>query len=131
MLTNIRVLVVGGHPDAREMLTVALEHYGAQVTVVETAPGALGHLDAASRHDLPHVIVADVGEADESGLTMIQTLGRRPRARGGDIPAIAVTPYDHASLNNRVLAAGFRIHLSKPVPPNILAAAVRKLVRTV
>ena len=75
--------------------------------------------------------MADVGEADESGLTMIQTLGRRPRARGGDIPAIAVTPYDHPPLNNRVLAAGFRIHLAKPVAPNILAAAVRKLVRTV
>jgi PAS domain S-box-containing protein len=131
MLAHIRVLVVGGHPDARETLTVALEQYGARVTPIAAATAALGHLDAASRHDLPHVIVCDVGEADESGLTMIQTLGRRPRANGGDIPAIAVTPYDQAPLNNRVLAAGFRIHLSKPVAPNILAAAVRKLVRTV
>ena len=131
MLAHIRVLVVGGHPDAREMLTVALEQYGAHVTVIETATEALGHLDATSRHDLPHVIVSDVGETDESGLTMIQTLGRRSRTRGGDIPAVAVTPYDHPALNNRVLAAGFRMHLAKPVAPNVLAAAVRKLVRTV
>jgi PAS domain S-box-containing protein len=131
MLAHIRVLVVGGHADAREMLTVALEQYGAQVTAIETATEALGHLDAAARPELPHVIVSDVGESDESGLTMIQTLGRRSRARGGDIPAVAVTPYDRPALNNRVLAAGFRVHLAKPVAPNVLAAAVRKLVRAV
>jgi len=131
MLANVRVLVVDGQPDAREMLTVALEQYGARVTAVATASEALGHLDAASRHDLPHVIVSDLWESDESGLTMIQTLGRRPRGRGGDIPAIAVTPYDHPPMNNRLLAAGFRALLSKPLAPNILAAAVHRLVHTV
>ncbi len=128
MLATIRVLVVDGQPDARDMLTVALEQYGAQVTAVATAPEAFGHLDAVSRHDLPHVIVSDFWESDESGLTMIQELGRRPRRRGGDIPAIAVTPYDHPPLNNRLLAAGFRALLSKPLAPNILAAAVHRLV---
>lgn len=129
MLAGIRVPVVDGDPDAREMLTVALEHSGAQVTAVATAPEAFAHLDAASRHDLPQVIVSDVSEADDSGLTMIQALGRRPRARGGDIPAIAVTPYDHPPLNNRVLATGFRLHLSKPLTPDLQSAAVRRLVR--
>lgn len=129
VLVNVRVLLVDSHPDAREMLTVALEHCGAQVTAVATAPEAFAHLDAASRHDLPQVIVSDVSEADDSGLKMIQALGRRPRARGGDIPAIAVTPYDHPPLNNRVLAAGFRLHLSKPLTPDLLSAAVRRLVR--
>ena len=115
--------------DGREMLTVALEQQGAAVTAVETASEVLTMLDATPRLDLPHVIVADVPEADDAALALASALGRRTAARGGAIPIVAVTAYDSPQVKRRVLAAGFHAQLTRPLSPSTLAAVVRGLVR--
>ena len=43
------------------------------------------------------------------------------------IPAIALTAYARSEDRTRALLAGFQIHLSKPVDPVELVAAVRSL----
>jgi len=128
-LADLRVLVVDEGADGREMLTVALEQHGALVTAVATASEALAMLDATSRLDLPHAIVADVPEADDAGLALASALGRRTAARGGAIPVVAVTAYDNPQVKRRVLAAGFHAQLARPLSPSTLAAVVRNLVR--
>lgn len=129
-LADVRVLVAGDQADERDLLTVALEQQGASVTPVASTADVMALLDNTSRYELPHVIVSDVREAADQELALIVALsGRRPE-RGGNIPTVAITTYDHPQLKRRVLAAGFHRHLAKPFSPDELAAAVRSLMRS-
>jgi CheY-like chemotaxis protein len=128
-LATVRVLVIDDQPEGRDLLTVALEQQGAGVTGVATAAEALALLDRSSRYELPHVIVADVGEGADADLTLIRPLYARSPERGGAIPTVAVAAYDHPRSKRRVLAAGFNRYLAKPFSPDELAATVRSLLR--
>jgi CheY-like chemotaxis protein len=74
--------------------------------------------------------VSDVREAADAELALVAALSGRSPERGGSIPTIAITTYDHPQLKRRVLAAGFHRHLAKPFSPEELAAAVRSLIRS-
>ena len=99
-------------------------------TTVASTADLLAILDNTSRYDLPHVIVSDVREGADRELALISALNRRSPERGGTIPTVAVTTYDHPQVKRRVLAAGFHRHLSKPFSPEELAATVRSLIRS-
>jgi CheY-like chemotaxis protein len=45
------------------------------------------------------------------------------------IPAAAVTAYAHVEDRRRALAAGYQMHVAKPVEPSELVATVLSLVR--
>jgi PAS domain S-box-containing protein len=123
-LANVRVLVVDPEEDGREMLAVALQQHGAVVTTVARADEAAAFIDAAG-HEAPQVIVAEVPDEGDAGLSLIQALERRSQSTAGSIPAIAVTSHDHPRQGKQLLAAGFHTHLSKPLTPHALAGAVR------
>jgi len=129
-LAGLRVLVVDDGVEGRELLTVSLEQHGAVVSAVASVSEALAMLDETSRLELPHAIVADVQDAgDDAALALGPALGRRTTARGGAIPAVAVTTYDSPQVKRRVLAAGFHAHVVRPLSPSTLAAVVRNLLR--
>ena len=50
-----------------------------------------------------------------------------PRPDGGNVPALAVTAYAYAEDGQLALAAGFQLHLAKPVEPAALVSAVVEL----
>lgn len=129
-LANVRVLVAEDQSEERDLLTVALEQQGASVTSAGSTAGVLALLDKLSRYELPHVIVSDVREAADGDLALIAAVSQRSPERGGTIPTIAITTYDHPQLRRRVLASGFHRHLAKPFSPEELAGAVRSLIRS-
>ena len=45
-------------------------------------------------------------------------------ARGGNVPAIALTAFARSEDRTRALRAGFQVHVSKPVEPTELVATV-------
>jgi CheY-like chemotaxis protein len=49
-------------------------------------------------------------------------------ARGGKVPAIALTAYARTEDRVRALVAGFQVHLPKPIEPVELVAVVASLV---
>ena len=55
-------------------------------------------------------------------------LASRSGSEGGEIPVIAVTAYGRPQDKRQALAAGFRLHLTKPVTPYAIAAAVASIV---
>src|SRR5438067_1374758 len=57
-LHGVHVMVVEDNPDARDIIRRVLEHCGATVTVVESAPAALRRLRALTTR--PHVLVSDL-----------------------------------------------------------------------
>jgi len=116
-LAGLNVLVVEDQADARELITVILQQAGAQVTGAASAAEAL----RASVADVFDVIVSDIGLPDGDGHKLLQ----RIRQRGTTVPAIALTAYTRVEDRRRALAAGFQLHMAKPIEPRRLVAAVR------
>ena len=124
-LAGVHVLLVEDQEEAREIVAAALQQHGIVVTDVSSSREALAALDAAlARGEAPHVIVSDIGLPDEDGYRLMEQLSSRGPSRGGHIPAIAVTAYGRPQDKRRALAAGFRMHITKPIVPETLAAAV-------
>jgi K+-sensing histidine kinase KdpD/ActR/RegA family two-component response regulator len=124
-LTGVRVLVVDDEPDAREMMACALANCG---TTVLTAGSSQEALDALTHTDVD-VLLADIGMPVEDGYALIRKVRTLPSARSATVPAAAVTAYAREDQRQQALAAGFQLHLAKPVDPPQLARAVAALLR--
>ena len=122
-LEGLRVLVVDDEADARESLTVVLEQCGAVVTAVASAREALGAL----AHQRPDILVSDIGMPEEDGYSLIEKVRVLEAQRGGRIPAVALTAYAAPEDRRRALAAGYELHVPKPVTPEELVTAVANL----
>ena len=117
----MRVLVVEDEPDAREALTALLRLHGAEVF----AAGSVGEaLVEADRHGID-LLLSDIAMPDRDGYELLRELRSHPRF--AHLPAAALTAYAGAADRQRALAAGFQVHLAKPVEPDHLLSAVRSL----
>jgi PAS domain S-box-containing protein len=122
-LRDLRVLLVDDEPDARDLLSLMLTDYGAEVKTCASAAEALQTLDDWR----PDVLASDIGMPGEDGYDLLKKIRAREPERGGRIPAVALTAYASADDERRALAAGYQMHLPKPVEPDLLAAAVARL----
>jgi CheY-like chemotaxis protein len=84
---------------------------------------ALERLEAAR----PDVLLSDIAMPDADGYTLIEEVRRRDSERGQYLHAAALTAYAGALDRDRALAAGFDLHLAKPVSHEALVAAVLDL----
>ncbi len=66
---------------------------------------------------------------DINGYTLINKIRCRPPTQGGQIKAIALTAYAGEIHQQAALTAGFQQHLSKPIVPTDLVAAIVEVVR--
>ena len=119
-LAGTRALIVDDEADARELMRYILETRGAQVATATSAGEAL-HLFTQQRFD---ILVADIGMPGQDGYSFIRAVRSLPESQGGRVPAIAVTAYASIREREHALEAGFNWHLSKPVEPDQLLAAV-------
>jgi PAS domain S-box-containing protein len=124
-LQGIRVLAVDDEPDTRDMLALVLGECEADVRTAASAAEALAMLDEWEAD----VLVSDIGMPIEDGYELIRRVRARPKARGGDVPAVALTAY--ARFEDRMLAlkAGFQMHVPKPIEPNELVTVVNSLLQ--
>jgi CheY-like chemotaxis protein len=124
-LEGVRVLVVEDEPDARELLALTLECSGARVEAVESAQEALDNLQLFR----PHVLLSDIGLPIESGYELIRKV-RLLSSEASHLPAVALTAFATEKDRQLALAAGFQIHLAKPVDPNVLIEAIERLANS-
>lgn len=123
-LDGLRVLLVEDEADARYILIRLLEGAGALVTAVGSAAEAMNLLsNGVGGVD---VLVSDLGMPEQDGFDLIRqvrSLGHDARA----LPAVALTAFVGTSHQRRALAAGFQVHVSKPVDPRALTVAIASL----
>jgi CheY-like chemotaxis protein len=72
-------------------------------------------------------MVSDIAMAGENGYELIRKVRSLTPAKGGHVPAVALTAYAGATDRRRALLAGFQTHLSKPVEPDDLLAVIFSL----
>jgi len=120
-LKERRVLVVAEPSEAGEDVARLLRQEGAEVRLA-TCAGALEELSKFK----PHVLVSDVTTPGEDGalIARVRALGAR---RGGNVPAVALTPVATAEERVRALRAGFQSHVPKPVKAQELTVVVGSL----
>jgi PAS domain S-box-containing protein len=109
--TRRRVLIVDDSPDARESLRLLLELAGHEVETAEDGPTGLAKL----RTFRPDVALIDLALPGIDGYTVARTARMSSEARG--IRLVALTGYGGAEDRKKALAAGFDVHLTKPVDP--------------
>ena len=121
-LTGVSVLVVEDNDDSRKLLQTILTRSGAAVRVAESAATALRILAG----EWPDIVISDIEMPGEDGYSLIRRIRlQEPPSRR--VPAIALTAYTRSVDRVRALAAGFQTHMSKPVEPAELVAAVKSL----
>ena len=122
-LRAVRVLVVEDDPDTGELVRATLESAGASVQVVSSAQEGRREMLA----DPPDVLISDIRMPEEDGYSLMQSL----RSAGVVTPAIALTAFARQEDADDAHAAGFQIHLAKPVNAIQLIDAVATLLQTV
>jgi PAS domain S-box-containing protein len=120
---GIHTLLVDDEADGREILSVFLEHCGAQVTAVGSAREAL----AAIERRRPDVLVSDLAMPQVDGYELIRRVRALPDGAG--IPAIALTAHATADARVKAFRAGFDTYMTKPVDPTELVAVIVELVQ--
>jgi signal transduction histidine kinase/ActR/RegA family two-component response regulator len=126
-LGGINVLVVDDNADSREMLTVMLQDYGANVRAFASVDEAWNLISAEA--PVPDILVSDVGMPVNDGYALIHRIRSAPSPEINRMPAIAVTGYANPEDRLRALTAGFQAHIAKPVDPGFVAAWIANLAR--
>jgi PAS domain S-box-containing protein len=122
-IDGLRVLVVDDEEDALALVSQVLSAHGAKVYAVGSAREALEQVGNLR----PDVIVSDIGLPEEDGYSLIKKIRSLPTERGGRTPAVALTAYAREEDAHRAFAAGYQIHVAKPVEPTELATVVANL----
>jgi signal transduction histidine kinase len=117
-LSGLRILLVEDHEDTADAMAALLEARGYRVTVARTLAEARAAA-AAAELDL---LVSDLGLPDGSGHELMRELSARYGLRG-----IALSGYGMQEDLRKSRQAGFERHLTKPVSPQALEAAIRQV----
>lgn len=115
-LRGVHVLVVDDDPSSREILRLAFELHEAQVSEASNAEEALELL--ASRP--VKLLVSDIGMPGQDGYRLMRRLRQGEILKARNLPAIALTAYAREEDRADALAAGFQLHVTKPVEPDQL-----------
>ncbi|MBO0724509.1 MAG: PAS domain S-box protein [Blastocatellia bacterium] len=122
-LDGARVLLVEDNPETLELLKFIFDEAGAEVITATSVDDALETLERFQ----PDALISDIAMPDRDGYDLIREVRSRELEQGGKIPAVAVTAYARAEDRMRLLAAGFQMHIAKPIVPDELIAVVASL----
>ena len=122
-LDGLKIVAVDDEADARYLFKTALSSLGAEVAVASSATEALDLI----KEFKPDVIVSDVGMPGVDGYEFISRLRSLSPEEGSKIPAVALTAYARVEDRMRALAAGYQMHVPKPVETAELAAVIASL----
>ena len=87
---------------------------GATVVTAASVAEAIRELERG----WPDIIVSDIGMPGEDGVSLIGRIRRLEAARGrARTPAVALTAYASHDDAVKILAAGYQVHVPKPVEP--------------
>lgn len=131
-LAGARICALDDDPDARDVIGLTLRQAGAEVRTVASGAELIAMLAQQLPGGRPDVLLMDLAMPDEDGFTVLARVraleGRAAVPPESSIPAIAVTAFTEVS-RARVIEQGFIDHVSKPIDPAKLVAAIQRAMR--
>ncbi len=119
---RLRILLVEEHGDTAWVMTRLLKASGHQVEAAADVATALNRAEEGE-FDL---LLSDLGLPDGSGLDLMRAL----RARGSQLPGIALSGYGQEQDIQQSRDAGFTVHVTKPVDIDRLMEAIRQVTES-
>ena len=116
-----RILIIEDSQDTAETTKLLLKLSGHDVQTAATGVEGL----AAAREFCPHVVLCDIAMPGMSGYDVARALRQEPSL--GTIYLIAVTGYGRVEDQQQALAAGFDLHLTKPVDIDVLRRVLESI----
>jgi signal transduction histidine kinase len=124
VLSGVRVLVVDDELDTCELLALILGQCEIEVRTTISLSEAVDLLHQFE----PQMLISNITMPGEADYALIRYVRGQSAAQGGQIPAIALTNYARAENSDRISAAGFQTHFSKPIEPEKLLKAIATLL---
>ena len=123
VLEGVQVLFIDDSADARELVTTILGPYGAAIRTCSSTDEAL----AVLVRERPDIVISDIAMPGGDGYQFIRALRVREDPGSKRIPAIALTSYTATEDRIGMLAAGFQLHVPKPIDPIELVTVIATL----
>jgi CheY-like chemotaxis protein len=123
-LSGIQILIVDDEADMRDLISFILEEQGASVSTAASATEALQQITTV----VPDVLISDIGMPETDGYALIRQIRMELSEQGKIIPAIALTAYAGDINHQKAIAAGFQLHLAKPIEPEQLLKSITQMV---
>ena len=117
---HFRVVIVEDNYDAAEALTMLLELFGHQASIVADGLAAID----AVRDGSFDIALVDIGLPGIDGYEVARRIRMLPNAK--TMMLVALTGYGQETDKQRALAAGFDEHLTKPVKIERLQALLNR-----
>ena len=124
-LSNLTIVVVEDHDDARRYLGLFLDRLGANVVL---ASNGLEGLEA-TKNSRPNLVVSDIQMPGMNGFELLREIRAFGPDAGGRVPVIAVTAFVTCADRARILNAGFQACLPKPFTPDKLSEAILTVLK--
>lgn len=119
LLEGLRILVVDDEADSRDLIMLILTRCGGEVKCSDSVASAIRQ----AKKWQPDLVITDIGMPNEDGYNLMNSL-KRLTINEASPPAIALTAYATSEDRDRVLEAGFRMHITKPIDPDTLVKSV-------
>jgi PAS domain S-box-containing protein len=117
-----KILIADDNRDAAETLATVFALSGHEVTTAFSGPEAL----AAAARQRPHAILLDIGMPGLSGYEVARRI--RLEAWGRRTILVALTGWGQEDDRQKAKAAGFDLHLTKPVDPADVSRVLLQLL---
>jgi CheY-like chemotaxis protein len=119
-LSNLTIVVVEDHDDARTSLGLFLKYSGANVVLARNAFEGI----EAVKNSRPNIVLSDISMPDRDGWGLLRDIRALGAHAGGGVPVVAMTALVTRADRGRMLDAGFQACLPKPF-------SVEELVETI
>ncbi|MEZ0314091.1 MAG: ATP-binding protein [Myxococcota bacterium] len=125
-LAGMRIVIVDDDQETCEVVAAMLTQMGARVRIADSANQGVIAVESFR----PDVLVSDIAMQGEDGYSLLRRVRGLGNDRGGgNLPAIALTAYAGEEARRKAIAAGFRMHIAKPVDIKQLQESVASLYR--
>src|ERR1700693_5339295 len=101
-LSNLTIVVVEDHDDARTSLGLFLKYLGANVVLAKNAFEGI----EAVKNSRPNIVLSDISMPDRDGFDLLRDI-RALGPHAGSIPVVAITAVVGRVDRSRILEAGF------------------------
>jgi CheY-like chemotaxis protein/HPt (histidine-containing phosphotransfer) domain-containing protein len=125
--SGVRVLLVEDNEMNQQVATELLESAGAVVTVASHGGIAVRLLQEGPQPPIFDIVLMDLQMPEMDGFTATRLL--RADARLKQLPIVAMTAHALVEERQRCLEAGMNDHVTKPIDPDALFAAIRHWVK--
>ena len=125
-LSDVKILLVEGHPALREAVREYLSIQGAQVKAFKDPRDALAVVATFS----PHLVLCEIKIATEEAFELLEEIHRIANETDPRIIAVGLSLLSGSTIESRALSAGFHAVLQKPFgPADLLQLLCRLLSR--